>query len=104
MGDGVQIVNGSGLLPTARSVAFASWIERRGQLMFFESDTYGQPDYFVPRAIEQTTLARLPRERAARNFPDKDSSNDIALYLGIRLVSQGAVAIFWESLRVRLDI
>lgn len=94
MGDGVQIVNGSGLLPTARSVAFASWIERRGQLMFFESDTYGQPDYFVPRAIEQITLARFPRERAARYFPDKDSSNDIALYLGIRLVSQGAVAIF----------
>lgn len=94
MGDGVQVVNGSGLLPTARSVAFASWIERLGQLMFFESDTYGQPDYFVPRVIEQQTLARLPGERVDRYFPVKDSSNDVALYLGIRLVSQGAVAIF----------
>lgn len=94
IGDGVQVVNGSSLLPTARSVAFASWIERRGQLMFFESENYGQPDYFVPRVIEQQTLELLPRERKARYFPLKESSNDIALYLGVRLVSQGAVAIF----------
>lgn len=94
MGDGVQVVNGSGLLPTARSVAFASWIDRLGQLMFFESDSYGQPDYFVPRVIEQQTLARRRGERADRYFPVKDSSNDVALYLGIRLVPQGAVAIF----------
>ena len=94
MGDGVQVVNGSRLLPTARSVAFASWIERLGQLMFFESDTYGKPDYFVPRVIEQQKLASLPGERVDRYFPDKKCSNDVALYLGIRLVSQGAVAIF----------
>ena len=94
MGEGVQVVNGSGLLPTARSVAFTSWIERLGQLMFFESDSYGQPDYFVPRVIEQQTLARRRGERADRYFPLKDSSNDVALYLGIRLVPQGAVAIF----------
>jgi POLQ-like helicase len=94
VGGGVQVVNGSGLLPTARSVAFASWIERLGQLMFFESDNYGKPDYFVPRVIEQQALARYPRERVDRHFPDKRNSNDVALYLGIRLVSQGAVAIF----------
>lgn len=94
MGDGVQVVNGSGLLPTARSVAFASWIERLGQLMFFESDSYGQPDYFVPRVIEQQTLTRLRGERTDRYFPIKDRSNDVALYLGIRLVPQGSVAIF----------
>ena len=94
MGDSAQVVNGSGLLPTARSVAFASWIERLGQLMFFESISYVQPDYFVPRVIEQETLAKHPGERANRYFPVKNSSNDVALYLGIRLVSQGAVAIF----------
>ena len=88
------MVNGSGMLPTARSVAFASWIERLGQLMFFESDSFGQPDYFVPRVIEQQTLALCGRETAVRSFPAKNSSNDVALYLGIRLVSQGAVAIF----------
>lgn len=94
MGDGVQVVNGSGLLPTARSVAFASWIERLGQLMFFESDSYSQPDYFVPRVIEQQTLARRRGERTNRYFPIKDRSNDVALYLGIRLVPHGSVAIF----------
>lgn len=94
MGDGVQVVNGSGLLPTMRSVAFASWMERLGQLMFFESESYAQPDYFVPRVIEQQTLVRRPGERKDRAFPVKSDSNDVALYLGIRLVSQGAVAIF----------
>ena len=53
-----------------------------------------QPDYFVPRVIEQQTLTLRRRETAVRFFPAKDSSNDVALYLGIRLVSQGAVAIF----------
>lgn len=94
VGEGVRVVNGAGLLPTARSVAFASWIERLGQLMFFESNTYSQPDYFVPRAIEQQVLAKRLGERTERLFPIKNRSNDIALYLGIRLVSQGAVAIF----------
>ena len=94
IGDGVQVVNGSGMLPTARSVAFASWIERLGQLMFFESDSYGQPDYFVPRVIEELKLARRPRERTDRHFPERGSSTDVALYLGIRLVPKGSVAIF----------
>jgi POLQ-like helicase len=94
MGEGVKVVNGSGLLPTARSVAFASWIERLGQLMFFESDAYLQPDYFVPRVIEQQILAKRGRETAERIFPEKNDSNDVALYLGFRLVPQGAVAIF----------
>ena len=94
MGDGGQVVTSSGLLPTARSVAFASWIERLGQLIFFESESYGQPDYFVPRVIEQQALAKFRGERADRHFPDKGISNDVALYLGFRLVSHGAVAIF----------
>lgn len=94
MGDGAQVVNGSGLLPTARSVAFASWLERLGQLMFFESDAYEQPDYFVPRVIEQQKLVRRRGERADRYFPVKNDSTDVALYLGIRLVPQGSVAIF----------
>jgi hypothetical protein len=94
MGAGAQVVNGSGLLPTARSVAFASWLERLGRLMFFESDDYSQPDYFVPRVIEQQTLARRRGERTDRFFPVKDDSTDVALYLGIRLVPQGSVAIF----------
>lgn len=94
IGEAVQVVNGSGMLPTARSVAFASWIERLGQLMFFESDSYGQPDYFVPRVIEQRKLALRAGERTDRYFPKKNSSTDVSLYLGIRLVPNGSVAIF----------
>lgn len=94
IGDSTHVINGSGLLPTARSMAFASWIERLGQLMFYESDNYEHPDYFVPRVIEQQTLIPRPREHTERHFPVKSSSNDIALYLGIRLVARGAIAIF----------
>ena len=38
-----NVVDGTGLLSTARSVAFATWSERLGQLLFFESDNYAQP-------------------------------------------------------------
>jgi POLQ-like helicase len=97
LGTGAQVVNGSGLLPTARSVAFASWLEQRGQLMFFESSTYTKHDYFVPRVLEQQKLQKRGKETKDRLFPEKGTqreSNDVALYLGIRLVPNGAVAIF----------
>lgn len=96
MGDSAKVVNGAGLLPTARSVAFATWLERLGQLHFFESDGYERPDYFVPRTIESQTLQRHGRERTERVFPEKgdDAWKDVSLYLGIRLVPQGAVAVF----------
>lgn len=96
IGDTARVVNGTGLLPTARSVAFATWLERLGQLVFFESDTYDRYDYFVPRAIEQQKLGRRPGEKKERHFPEKGKNawKEISLYLGIRLASQGAVAIF----------
>jgi hypothetical protein len=94
IGENVRIVNGAKLLPTSRSIAFASWIERLGQLIFFESESYDQYDYFVPRVIEQQILAKYPRERTERLFPEKSNSNDIGLYLGLKLTAQGAVALF----------
>ena len=96
IGDKAKVVNGVGLLPTARSVAFATWLERLGQLHFFESNKYDRFDYFVPRAIEQRKLDRLGRERLDRYFPEKgdDAWKDVSLYLGIRLAPEGAVAIF----------
>ena len=96
IGDTARVVNGTGLLPTTRSVAFATWLERLGQLMFFESDTYDRYDYFVPRAIEQQKLGRRQGETKDRHFPEKGKNawKEISLYLGIRLAPQGAVAIF----------
>jgi len=91
-----NVVDGTGLLSTARSVAFARWAEQRGQLLFFESGAYEQSDYFVPRAIEAQELQLRGKERKVRFFPEKgdDSWKDVSLYLGIRLAPSGAVAVF----------
>jgi len=91
-----NVVDGTGLLSTARSVAFATWSERLGQLLFFESDSYERPDYFVPRSIEAQKLERRGKERKARLFPQKGDHawKDVSLYLGIRLAPSGAVAVF----------
>lgn len=91
-----NVVDGTGLLSTARSVAFATWSERLGQLLFFESGNYVRPDYFVPRSIESQELQLRGRERNPRVFPTKsdDAWKDVSLYLGIRLAPNGAVAIF----------
>lgn len=94
IGENAKIINGGDLLSTTRSVAFASWMERLGQLIFFETENYSNFDYFVPRVIEQQIFEKKPRERLENAFPKKKNSNDIALYLGIRLAPQGAVAIF----------
>jgi POLQ-like helicase len=96
-GESTKLVQGAALLPTARAVAFTSWIDQLGQLMFYESNTYKQSDYFVPRAIERQQLQRRSAREKVRYFPDRGSSSeasDVALYLGIRLARQGAVAIF----------
>ncbi|HBJ69599.1 MAG TPA: DEAD/DEAH box helicase [Alcaligenes faecalis] len=86
-----QVIDGATLLPTSRSVAFASWAESLGQLMFYESG-YEQRDYFVPKLIETTTLDELKPD--ARDFPKRGKSTDVALYLGLRVVGKGAVAVF----------
>lgn len=96
LGTEPNVVDGTGLLSTARSVAFATWSEHIGRLLFFESDSYALPDYFVPRSIEAQELERRGRERKVRSFPEKgdDAWKDVSLYLGIRLAPSGAVAVF----------
>ena len=96
IGDEPNVVDGTGLLSTARSVAFATWIERLGQLLFFESGSYASYDYFVPRSIESQELERRGKERKPRLFPQKgdEAWKDVSLYLGIRLAPNGAVAVF----------
>ncbi|MCD5329374.1 DEAD/DEAH box helicase [Chromobacterium piscinae] len=86
-----QVVDGTTLLPTSRSVAFASWAESLGQLMFYESG-YEQHDYFVPKVIEASELKGLKPDDS--HFPDRQKSSDVSLYLGLRVANNGAVAIF----------
>lgn len=96
IGPDPNVVDGTGLLSTARSVAFAAWTEELGRLWFFESDSFRRPDYFVPRSIEAQALELRGKESKPRAFPERGEGawKDVSLYLGIRLAPNGAVAIF----------
>jgi hypothetical protein len=93
IGDRDAVIGGAGLLPTAKSIAFASWQDARGRLEYVSPTDPDEREYFVPRIITTTPLARRGRERTARVFPEKDSG-DIGLFLGLHLVGNGSVAIF----------
>lgn len=94
IGENGVVVDGQNLLSTSRSITFASWIENLGQLMFYENQDYSKYDYFLPRILVQQNLQLLGKERKERIFPSKNDATEIAIYLGCRLVSNGAVAIF----------
>lgn len=91
--DGINI-NGSNLLSTYRTVAFASWKDSLGRLEFVEQNNTDEKTFFVPRVIEKYKLSRKPRERSDKFFPDKSDGKSIATYLGLKLVPNGSVAIF----------
>ncbi|KPC50194.1 DEAD/DEAH box helicase [Amantichitinum ursilacus] len=94
IGEGGKIVRGNGLLPTSRSIAFARWAEEAGELLFYEGDRFSSPDYSLEQIIEPHRLTRGKGEKKDRQFPEKATPIDIGLFLGIRLVGHGAVAIF----------
>lgn len=97
IGDDARIINGAKLLPTARSVAFASWQETLGQVMFYEDEDYREHDFFVPRVIERVPLSKVGKESKVHYFPNDvktEIAKEVSLYLGLRLVNHGAVAIF----------
>ena len=80
-------------LQTRRLVAFASMpVGKAGQLQFNLADD-GEQEFFVPRVIVQEVLKRRRGESAKRVFPTSESGS-IALYLGLRLVPNGGVAIY----------
>jgi POLQ-like helicase len=88
------VVSGADLLPSQRSIAFASWMDTLGRLEFIAQSDSGGHTYFVPRVLESISLTKLPRERNERQFPVRNDENSIALYLGLKLVAQGSVAVF----------
>lgn len=89
-----EIVVGTGLIPTFRTLAFASWTDQLGRLQFVDERNADSDEFFVPRVMEQLPLARKPREKKDRLFPDKDDGKAVALLLGFKIVKNGAVAIF----------
>ena len=97
IGDANAVISGEGLLPTTKSIAFASWQRERGLLQYVSPDDPEQQEFFVPRIVTQTNLALRRGERAPRIFPKRSgtgASAEIGLYLGLHLAEGGSVALF----------
>jgi superfamily II DNA/RNA helicase len=90
---GIEVVAGTHLSPTYRTIAFTSWRDYRGRLDFIDAANF-KLEYFVPRVLEQISLEKLGREIKKKAFPEKDDGKQVALYLGLKLVQNGSVAIF----------
>jgi POLQ-like helicase len=89
-----NVVEGTTLIPTFRSVGFASWLDQLGRIEYVDSRDAEQNEFFVPRVIERFNLGRKKRERTDRFFPEKTDGQVIALYLGLKLVPNGSIAVF----------
>ena len=89
-----NVVEGTTLIPTFRSVGFASWLDQLGRIEYVDSRDAEQNEFFVPRVIESFNLGRKMRERKDRFFPEKTDGKAIALYLGLQLVPNGSIAVF----------
>ena len=76
-----------------RVIAFASWNDQLGQLSFHDKPG-GDQSFYVPRVLFEEVLALKGRERKIQTFPVRTESGSIALFLGLKLVSNGGVAIF----------
>lgn len=92
LGDADLVVDGTGLLPTSRSIAFASWRNPLGRLEYVNPLDPDDVEFFVPRVIEKTALE--PRPKKPGEFPLEKNGPSIGLYLGLRLVANGSVAVF----------
>ena len=92
--DDSVVASGTHLGPTFRSFAFASWQDTLGRLEFVAENDLEKGEFFVPRLIEQIQLHKKPKERKNRTFPNKDDGSSVALYLGLKLVPSGSVAVF----------
>ena len=92
-GNGV-VVSGTNLTPTNRSVAFISWVGSSRYLQFVNYNNPEEEEFYVPKIIESYSLALRGKERNPRLFPERDDSKSISLYLGLKVVHNGGVAIF----------
>lgn len=94
------VVGGDDLLPTAKSIAFASWEHQRGWLRYVKPDDPDEGEFFVPRIITPLPLAKLRANERDRVFPERNrplensESTEVGLYLGLHLVPNGSVALF----------
>lgn len=93
IGDREAVLDGVGLLPTTKSIAFSSWQDQRGRLEYVNPQDPDDREFFVPRVLVDTPLQARGRERNEKRFPEK-SGGDVGLYLGLHVVRNGSVAVF----------
>lgn len=91
IGDEEKIVSDD-WLQTRRLVAFASFPAGKVGQLQFNAATSGEQSFFVPRVMPVERLRVTPRE-SERLFPTS-ASTSVALYLGLKLVDNGGVAIY----------
>jgi len=94
IGDDYELVYGRKLIPTQRTIAFTSWLERRGRLEFINQEEPDKEEFYVPRVIDQQKLNLKGKEWKEQVFPDKNDGQAVALFLGLKLVANGSIAIF----------
>lgn len=80
-------------LQARRLIAFASLPEGKDGQLQFNVASEGEQNFFVPRVIVPENHQLLPGERKIRFFPT-EKSGSIALYLSLRLLGNGGVAIY----------
>lgn len=89
-----NVVSNDSLPSTPKSFGFTNWNTPLGQIHYCDKNNIDNEEFFVPRVIEQVLLAKKGKEHKPRYFPERNQSSSIALYLGLKLVKNGGVAIF----------
>jgi superfamily II DNA/RNA helicase len=87
IGEEKEIVHGLDLSTTFRSIGFTTFKDPGRDIYFVSPQDPDEEEFFVPRIFTQQKLKYTIR------FPKFDGQ-DLALYLGFRLVQGGSVAIF----------
>ena len=79
-----NVVEGTSLIPTFRSVGFARWMDQLGRIEYVDSRDDEKNEFFGTRVIESINFGEKNRERTDRVFPAKTERQGNALYLGLK--------------------
>ena len=88
IGDKGETIDGGKLVSTFRSIGFATRKNTGRNLYFTNRENPDEIEFFVPRIFSSFSLKRN------KIFPDFSKGREIALFLGLKLVHQGSIAIF----------
>lgn len=106
MGDSKSYVSDSDIPKTEKSLGIMD--PSRTNLNFWDLETLGSPEFFVPLRPKIQTLSLFGRERKERKFPDLDvkksdsgsrtrASRDLALYIAEQVIPTAPIAIFFPQ-------